>query len=392
MMIMPDSYNTVTIDLANLQKNFLSISRVVGEQVRVLAMVKSDAYGHGLVASAQALSAVGGDFFGVAEVDEGVLLREAGVPGEIVVFLGSRHCQEILDYRLTPVVFDLENIRAFSECAALRGTQIGVHLKIDSGMGRLGVMPAEAPALVKAIADLPGVFLAGIMSHFPMSDHADAAATLAQNKKFGQISQQLLALGGSGPAAGGMLHIANSAAALRFAATYFNVVRPGIALYGCYPSLAGDCRDAVDLLPVMSFSTRVVQIKEVPAGYGLSYGHLYVTQRPSRLAILPVGYADGYLRCLTGKAEVLIRGRRAPVCGRICMNATVVDVTDIPEVRVHEEVVLMGSSQENDPEKSGMIRDAISADEIAGWMDTISYEVLCLFGNSNQRVYKTNEV
>ena len=221
----------------------------------------------------------------------------------------------------------------------------------------------------------------GILSHFPMAD-SNNSQTLKQNQKFLRIVESIEADFTKLPdGSKKIVHIANSAAIINFPDTYFNMVRPGIALYGCHPSADAKNRSPYPLTQVMSFKTKVVQLKEVPAGYGLSYGHLFVTKRPSLLAIIPVGYADGYLRSLTDRAEVLIRGQRAPVCGRICMNACVVDVTDISGVEVYDDVVLMG--EQSHQGKTAMI----SADEVAGWMDTISYEVLCLFGNNNQRVY-----
>jgi alanine racemase len=356
------------------------LQALVGPQVRLLSMIKSDAYGHGLIETAKALAEIGADAFGVAEVDEGVMLRESGVRGQVFIFLGSYCFAELIDYELTPIVFDLANIRALSAYAEKRNTAIGVHLKVDTGMGRLGVMLDEAPLYVEEIEKLPGVFLLGLLSHFPMADQPESPSTEAQDFLFGQLRKGLRS--DSLDPVQGLLHIANSAALMHFPKTHHKMVRPGISLYGCYPSTAGRSRKSLGLKPVMSFATQIVQLKNVPPGYGVSYGHLFKTSRPSRLAILPVGYADGYLRRLTGKAEVLIRGKRAPVCGRVCMNATVVDVTDIPEAQVLDEVILLGT--QTDKEHSG----EITADEVAGWLETISYEVLCLFGTSNRRVYR----
>ena len=382
-----DSYNKVFINLGALQRNFQAIQNNVGQGVRVLSMIKSDAYGHGLVQSAKALGQVGASAFGVAEVDEGIALREAGVSGDILIFLSTRYYGELIDYCLTPVIFDSSNLRELSECAVKKNTEVGVHLKIDKGMGRLGIMPDEVEEFVREINELPCVYLAGIICHFPMADAENPSQTIAQNKAFDQAANAIIDMAGVDPPSADLVrHIANSAALIRFTETHFDMVRPGIALYGCNPSDLEDFGRQISLEPVMSFVTQVVQIKEVPADYGLSYGHVFVTKRPSRLAILPVGYANGFLRILTGKSEVMIRGRRAPVCGRICMNACVVDVTDIPDVSVLDEVVLMGVPQTMEVAANKM-EAIISADEVAHWMCTINYEVLCLFGNSNQRVY-----
>ena len=382
------SYNKVIVNLAALRKNFKAIQGLVGPEVKILAMVKADAYGHGLIPSATALSAAGALRFGVAELDEGVALRRAGVAGDLVIFLGCQDAHELIIHKLTPVVFDLDNVRHLSaEAVKHNKSRIGVHLKIDVGMGRLGIMPSELKVFAREIDRLPGVFLAGILGHFPMADQVDLQGlTLAQNGKFNRFIEKLKAdavkIGGVEP---DLCHVANSAALIRYPETHHQMVRPGITLYGCYPADDQGCCERIALQAVMSFKTQIVQLKEVPSGYGISYGHLFETTRPSCLAVLPVGYANGYLRSLTGKAQVLIRGQRAPICGRICMNACVVDVTDIPEVKVADEVVLLGR------QSCGKLEGMISADEVAGWMNTISYEVLCLFGNNNQREYHDTE-
>ena len=238
-------------------------------------------------------------------------------------------------------------------------------------MGRLGCMPVELEQCAAIVSEENNLFLAGLMSHFPCSDSPQLTSTEKQNKLFAGLSDQLAGLDHDF-----FLHIANSAAVIRSPDLHWDMVRPGLSLYGCYPS--EECRTLIDLVPVMSFKTEVIQVKEVPAGIGISYGHTFVTDRDSRLAILPVGYNNGFLRSLSDRAQVLIRSKRARQRGRVCMNVTVIDVTDIPGVQVGDEVVLLGrqGSQE------------ITVDEIAVWMNTINYEVLCLFGNLNRRVYK----
>lgn len=372
------SYNKVLIDLDALRANFRTLQGTVGPGVLVLAMVKSDAYGHGLVPSARALAQAGASHFGVAEIDEGLALRQAGIAGTIVVFLGWDNAEELVEHRLEPVVFDLGNLERLAAQAQKRHARIGVHLKIDVGMGRFGILPDQVPAFSQAIRALPGVYLAGVLSHFPMADR-DGALTSQQNLIFGRLVNDLdLAHDPGRPV---LTHIANSAALMSCPSSHRHLVRPGIALYGCYPADDPEAQARTALRPVMSFTSRIMQVKEVKAGYGVSYGHLYVTGRPSRLAVLPTGYADGYLRCLTGQAQALIRGQRAPIRGRICMNACVADITDIPAAQVGDEVVLLGR-------QTGPLGEAeITADEIAGWMKTIHYEVLCLFGNNNQRQY-----
>ncbi|MEN8142154.1 MAG: alanine racemase [Thermodesulfobacteriota bacterium] len=368
------SYNRVGIDLAALAANYQVMQNAVGAGVKVMAIVKSDAYGHGLLPVTKALYDAGARSFGGAEVAEGVLLREAGIKGEITILLGAdaEFLPLIFEYDLQPVVVDLENLKMLSGYAVQHNRQVKIHLKIDTGMGRLGIMPEDVPGYLDLLAKLPGVSLAGVMSHFPRADDLDDRGyTEQQNRRFAEIAAEIRQRFEVAA-----VHIANSAAIMNFPETHCDLVRPGISLYGCFPGpeMVGH---ALRLQPVMSFKTRVLQVKEVPAGYGISYAHTFLTERPSRLAVLPVGYADGYLRRIAGQAEVIINGCRVPILGRVCMNACLADITDLGQVEAGDEVVLMGRQGEA----------VITADEIARWSDTISYEILCLFGSSNQRVY-----
>jgi len=374
------SFNRVEIDLSALQENFLSIQKAVGLRVKVMAIVKSDAYGHGLVPCAQALYRAGARTFGVAEVWEGVELRKAGLEADIVVLLGgtAESHEEIVRHALTPVVYDVDFLTGLSNLAARMQSEVKVHLKVDVGMGRLGVLPEEVESYVSLIRRLPGITLAGFLSHFPAADESGAVQkTNDQTLQF----KDLLAKMNAGKSGSSVAHIANSAALIYFPDSRLDMVRPGISLYGYFPDAsparAKNFLSTLELLPVMSFKSRVIQVKELGPGAGISYGHTFITSRKSRIAVLPVGYADGYLRRLSNRAQVLIGGRRAPVCGRVCMNATMVDTTDLPPVHVGDEVVLLGKQGE----------EAITADDIAQWMETISYEVLCLFGVSNEKKY-----
>lgn len=365
------SLNRVEIDLAALCHNCRLIRQQVGPEVRLLAVVKAEAYGHGLERTAQAAAGCGVTAFGVAEVAEGIRLREAGIDGEIVVMLGvfPDSFAEVVAHGLTPVVYGLEGLQALSDRAVTAGRQVAIHLKVDTGMGRFGLMPDQVTGFVESLGGLPGLTLDGILSHLPMAD-ASGPATDDQGRFFSSLSADLSKVRSSAS----IRHIANSAALFRHPTTHFDMVRPGISLYGCSPFAD---QPLSELRPVMRFVSRVAQVKDVPAGYGISYGHTYVTERASRLAILPVGYANGYLRKLSNRGEVLIGGRRVPLRGNVCMSACVADVTDCPEVAVGDEVVLMG--------RQGTA--VITAEQVAGWLDTINYEVLCLFGNQNRRVY-----
>jgi len=374
------SFNRVEIDLSALQANFIGLQEAVGQKVEVMAVVKSDAYGHGLLECARAIYRAGGRTFGVAEVWEGVLLRRAGLDSEIVILLGGspETYGAIIDHKLTPVVYDVDFITGLSNEAARQGKEVKVHLKVDVGMGRLGVLPPDVESYVSLIKRLPGISLAGLLSHFPVADETGAVEKTREQLSY---FKNILAALQTEVAGSVIAHIANSAALIYFPEARLEMIRPGISLYGylpdASPARAKTAVPTLQLQPVMRFVTRVVQIKELEAGCGISYGHTFVTRRKSRIAVLPVGYADGYIRKLSNRAEVLIGGRRAPVCGRVCMNATMVDITDLPRVHTGDEVVLMGRQGEAE----------ISADEIALWMETISYEVLCLFGSCNDRVY-----
>ncbi|OGQ87895.1 MAG: alanine racemase [Deltaproteobacteria bacterium RIFOXYD12_FULL_56_24] len=372
------SWNRVEVDLGVLRYNFQQVQKLVGADVGILAVVKADAYGHGLVPTAQAFAEAGATAFGVAEVEEGVRLRQAGIIGQIVIMLGvdRQGAAEAVAHDLTPVVYTMEAVEAFAEQAARAGCRKGVQIKVDVGMGRFGLLPHELEPFLAALRRFPALYLAGIASHFPKADAEDDAITEEQYRVF----QELLA-GIQGDGDGRIIHTANSATLLRYPGMRCDMVRPGISLYGCYPADWLQQASGLDLRPVMRFATTVLQVKEVPAGQGISYGHRYVTDRPTRLAVLPVGYADGYLRRMTGKAEVLLAGQRAPVRGMICMNACMADVTEIPGVKAGDEAVLLGR------QGAGEIR----AEEIARWSDTINYEILCLFGSCNRQVYIDRE-
>ena len=373
---MPEAavFNRVDIDLAALVRNYRRIAARCGTSL-VMAVVKSDAYGHGLVPCARALAAAGCGVFGVAEAEEGVALREAGITGDIVVLLGivPEAAAAVAAHRLAPVVYDPAAVEALAAAASRAGRRVGVHLKVDCGMGRLGVAPEEAAGLAARITASGSLFLAGIMSHFPMADtsHGESRRNL----------ECFLRVCGTAAGKGVLRHMANSAAIIREPDSFLDMVRPGLGLYGCYPVADEDRAALPGLEPVMRFATRVAQIKRLPAGCGISYGHTYTTGRDTRVAVLPVGYDDGYLRRLSNRARVLIRGRRVPVIGRVCMNACMVDVTAVPEAAPGDEAVLLGR-------QGG---DEIEADELAAWMDTISYEVLCLFGARNPRFYHQDE-
>jgi alanine racemase len=338
-------------------------------------MVKGDGYGHGMIEAARAFATAGCGIFGVAELGEAIQLRKSGIEGDIFVMVGflPEHAEYFFSYNLVPVVFSREGIHALSETAVRLNREIGVHLKIDCGMSRLGVMPEEIEVFADLINSLPGISLAGILSHFPEADNAQSPGT---SRAFAIYSEALRRVENR---FSGLRHIANSGAVLNFPETLCNMVRAGIALYGYSPDGIRENSRVGDsfLRPAMTFSTRIAMVKEVPAGTGISYGRTYVTTRTTRLAVLPVGYEDGYPRCLSNIAEVLIHGRKVPILGRVCMNLCMADITEIEGVQAGDEAVLLG-------EQGG---EVITADDIAVKAGTISYEILCMLGNNNERVH-----
>lgn len=367
------SFNRVMIDVEALRFNYRLISRRVGGRVRVMAMVKGDGYGHGMVRAAAAFADAGCDSFGVGEIAEGVALREAGCEGEIFILLGFEAGQEdyLFSHRLTPVVFTTASLQALEQAAAKRNRPISAFVKFDCGMGRLGFSPEAAAGLGRYADTLSNVRIAGIMSHYPCADDRSSSCSRTVYARFEDV---VASLGGRGEMA---TSICNSGGLLYFPETRGDLVRAGISLYGYYPDgRAGrDHASAPLLKPAMQVATRIIQVREVAAGSGISYGHTYTAEHDMKLAVLPFGYSDGYPRMLSNRAEVLIRGRRAPIRGRVCMNICMADVTDIPDVETGDEVLVLG--------RQG--RETIDADDIAGWAETISYEIVCLLGNNNMR-------
>jgi len=371
-----NSYNCVTVSAAALQHNYNFIKSKVGPDVSVMAMVKADGYGHDMIKASKVFADAGCDVFGVAELSEALELRNSGISGRIVVMLGFEDgdANAFFEHDLTPVIFDYHLAKALSDNALKVGKHIGVHIKVDTGMSRLGVKPEKLAEFMQKVEGLGGISIAGILSHFPESDNLESKSTEEGFSSFADACY------GSEKRFKGICHIANSGAVLNFPNTHCDMVRPGIALYGYHPAGKTQPEDESvrELIPAMSFSSRVLQVNTVPAGTGVSYGHTFITDRETQLAVLPVGYEDGYSRILSNCGEVLIHGRRVPIRGRICMNICMADVTDIGQVSAGDEVVFLGKQGE----------EVITAEDIAEKMGSISYEVLCLLGNNNRRTYR----
>ncbi len=362
-----------TIDLAALRWNLRQVRAKVGAQVKILSMIKANAYGHGALAVARVLAEEGSDAFGVATLEEGMELRQAGIRSPILVVAGTyvEQLDQFLANDLTPVVYELDGMRRLDAAVRNRGKMLDVHVKIDTGMGRIGFLANEMNGWLDELKKLKGLRLQGIFSHFSTAENVAGDFTRAQLAIFSDLVQRLRAEGIAPP----LVHLANSAATITLPAAYFDMVRPGIMLYGIYPSAA--MANQIELKPVLSWQTRIVQLKKVPAGASISYGQTFVTERESLIATLPVGYADGYSRLLSNRGAALVRGKRAPVAGRVCMDLTMLDVTAIANVQQGDEVVLLG--RQGDAE--------ISADEMARWANTISYEVLTSIAGRVPRIH-----
>jgi len=362
------------IDLKSLEFNYHQLKKRIPKAVKILAVVKADAYGHGAVPISLKLERLGVAYLGVAISDEGVELRKGGVRAPILVLGGiyGGDADEVLEYDLTPVVFQKESLRLLTKAAERQQKKARVHLKVDTGMGRLGVPLDLWPNFLEELKRFPGIEIEGLLSHFSMTDEKEEAFTAGQWREF----QGAVATAKEMGIRSKYLHMASSAILTAFPSYSGNLVRPGIILYGSYPSPT--LKSLIQLKPLMTLKTDIHFLKWVPPGTRISYGGTFETKRESLIATLPIGYADGYSRHLSNYGEVLIRGKRAPVVGKVCMDFMMVDVTDIPNVSLGDEVVLMG--------KQG--RDQITAEEIAEKINSIPYEVLCLIGKRVPRVYK----
>ena len=362
------------IDLGALAFNYRQVQKKIPKGVKILGVVKADAYGHGAVPVSRKLEELGVEYLGVAMSDEGVQLRKGGIKTPILL-LGGTYQEDIdwiFQFGLTPVVFQKEALQLLSKAAERRKKRVQVHLKVDTGMGRLGVPLRLWSAFLDGIKGLPNVEVEGILSHYSMADEMDGPFTGRQWGAF----QEAVAVAESMGIHVRYKHVSNSAGLTAFPSWSGNLVRPGIILYGSYPSPV--FRKLIKLKPIMTLKTRIGLLKQVPAGEKISYGGTYVTKMESRIATLPIGYADGYSRKLSNQGQVLVRGRRSPVIGRVCMDYIIADVTGIPGVSLGDEVVLMG--------RQG--REVITAEEMGERIGTISYEIFCLVGKRVPRVYK----
>jgi alanine racemase len=363
----------VEVDTGALAHNLRTVRRLVGDGVRILAVVKADAYGHGAVPCARAFVEAGADWLGVALVEEGVELRRAGLLTPICVLSGMAGVDDakvLVAHRLTPLIYRPDHLAAMGAAVRAAGlSSYAVHLKVDTGMGRWGALPEEVDAFLTALRRHPELELEGLATHFACADDEDPAAVGRPLALFREVEALVRQRGFDVR----LRHLSNSAAVLAHPLTHVDMVRPGLMLYGQSP-----VAQVTDLRPALTLRTRIAHLRDVPAGFSVSYGGTFVTARPSRLATLPIGYADGLPRRASQRARMLVRGHHAPVVGRICMDACVLDVTGVPGAALGDEVVIIGEQQ------SASIR----ADELAAHADTIAYEILTGLGKRVPRIYR----
>jgi len=370
------------VSLGNLRYNFGVVQRHLGPGVTVCAVVKADAYGHGATECARSLEEEGARWLGVTSLDEAIPLRDAGIQVRILLLTGfwRGEEEEIIRLRLTPTVWEPGQVELLEKAAAgLRIPKHPVHLKVDTGMGRLGVAPEDLPGVVSALKSSPHLLLEGLSTHLASSEILDAPSVGEQLRSF-EEAKGVLRNAGLEPA---LVHVANTGAVISRRETWHNMARPGIALYGYYLPFERAGREVsgsklrLAVKPVLTWKTRILSLRDMRANQALGYGGTYVTKAPARIAVLPVGYADGLSRQLSSRGRVIVREHYAPIVGRISMDLTLVDVTGLPEIAVGDEVVLLGSG------------DGLSVDarEHAQLANTSLYEILCSISKRVPRKY-----
>jgi len=367
---MPSDPTWAEVDLSAFQNNVRRLKAIAN--TRLMAVVKANAYGHGAEAAARAAALAGADWLGVARPCEGVLLRESGLSLPILVMGYAPPAQgaEAIGSGLSLAAYDIETARAYGALARALGKTANLHLKVETGMGRLGVLPEEALEVVRAMGRFDGVAVGGIFTHFARADETDQSSVRAQLAKFEDVLRALGAAGLRPP----LVHAANSAAALTLPEACYDMVRAGIALYGLHPSDAVRCPEG--FAPALTWKATLAQVKTLPPGHGVSYGSEYVTSTHERVAVVTAGYADGFRRILGN--TVLLHGQPAPVRGRVCMDQFVISISHIHDVRLGDEVVLVGRQGEA----------ALSAEEVARRWATINYEVVCGIAARVPRIYR----
>jgi alanine racemase len=360
------------IDLRAIRHNLKEIRRLLGPETKLMAVVKADAYGHGAVEVSKAVLDAGADYLSVANFNEGEILRAAGIRAPILLLSESvaNLADQIVEQNLTPTVYTPKLAQRLSEAAAKSGKIVPVHLKVDTGMGRVGVVDGDAQELIDYILGLKNLKIEGIFTHFAKADESEIDYTAGQIERFNRVLERLQSKNGKI-----LRHAANSAATIQHQDSHYDMVRVGLCLYGLYPPNID--RRIVDLIPALSFKTRIMYLKKISQGESLSYGATFTADQDTYIATLPVGYADGLSRSLSNRGVVLVRGQRYPIVGCVCMDLTLIDLGPQTDAQIGDEAVLIGHQGLGE----------ISADELAALEDTINYEVVCGIGKRVPRVY-----
>ncbi len=360
----------VEINLAAVEHNVRENKSLLAPGVKLCAVVKANAYGHGAVPIAQRALQVGADFLAVALTQEAVELREAGIKAPILILgtMPKGHGDTILEYNISQAVYSIDKVKELSQAAVRSNKKAKIHLAIETGMNRIGIAPENLPDLVETILELPNVEIEGVFSHFATADMENKEFTEQQFVKFQEAINILQQMGVTAP----LRHIANSAGINEIPHMHLDMVRQGITLYGMWPS--NEVEHHMDIKPVMQIKARINHLKWIKTGETVGYGRTYTATSPRHIATLSIGYADGISRQYSNRGYVVLHGRKAPVVGRVCMDQMMVDVTDIPDVELEDEAIVLGC-------------DELTVETVAEWMNTINYEVTCLITNRLPRKY-----
>jgi alanine racemase len=364
------------VNLSAIAYNFHAVRKIVKNR-QIIAVVKADAYGHGAVEVSKKFIEEGASYLAVAFIDEAVKLRDAGITAPIIVLFDRKEVREFFDFKLIPVVYNVDDARSLSTEARKRNTVLHIHVKIDTGMGRIGLSGNALINDLEKIAKMQRIKITGLISHFSDADLSDKSYATVQLEKFNKVREALSRKLNRKI----FSHIANSAAVLTFKDAYLDAVRPGIMLYGYSPlgqNIASILpSEHINLMPAMKIKTKILCIRNLAPAFPVSYGRTFITKRQSRIGVIPVGYADGYNRLFSNNADVLVKGRRVPVVGRVCMDLTMIDVTDIKNISEDDEVIMLGQQG----------KESITAYELAFRAHTISYEILTSLGGKSRKTY-----
>lgn len=370
------------INMDNLISNYKEIRRIVNPKTMIMAVIKANAYGHGSIELAKMYEQIGANRLAVSIITEAVELRKAGIkiPIHLLNYTPDENLDLVVDNdNIIQGIYRFEDAKLLSQAAIKKGKKVKIHIKIDTGMGRIGFLPNEESIneIIK-INELPNIEIEGIFTHFARADQVDRPFTKLQYDKFNWIVKELEDKGLQFK----LKHVSNSASVLAFPEYNMDMVRPGIILFGYYPSEDLN-KENTKLKPAMTLKAKISNVKVVPKDTGISYNHIYFTEKETVIATIPIGYADGYSRMLSGKGFVCIKNKRVPIVGRICMDQMMIDVTGIDDVKIGDEVVLFGHDNDNYPH----------VEELASLLGTVNYEIICVTGRRLPRVYiKKNEI